>query len=44
VEVFQDGSSHLHDPKDLGVFHAAFAAPCLTTFCGFDELGVVAIG
>jgi len=26
------------------VFNATFAAPCLTTFCRFDELGRVAVG
>jgi hypothetical protein len=31
-------------PKDLDMLHAIFAAPCLTTFCRLDELGLEAVG
>jgi hypothetical protein len=45
VEVFQDGSSsYTAHPKDLDMLHAIFAAPCLTTFCRLDELGLEAVG
>jgi hypothetical protein len=39
VEVFQDGGSYTHYPKDLDMLHATFGAPDLTTFCRLDELG-----
>jgi hypothetical protein len=28
----------------LDMLHAIFAAPCLTTFCRLDELGLEAVG
>lgn len=40
----EDGSSYTAHLEDLDVFNATFAAPCLTTFCRLDELGLVAIG
>jgi transposase len=45
VAVFQDGSSsYAAHPKDLDMLHAIFAAPCRTTFCRLDELGLEAVG
>lgn len=45
VEVYQDGSSsYIAHPKDLDMLRAMFAAPCLTTFCRLDELGLEAVG
>jgi hypothetical protein len=34
----------VYHPKDLDILHAIFAAPCLTTFCRLDELGLEAVG
>jgi hypothetical protein len=38
------GSVEVYYPKDLDMLHTIFAAPCLTTFCRLDELGLKAVG
>jgi transposase len=48
VEVFRRWGSHAVHPEDLDVSNVAaaagFACPDLTSFCGLDELGLVAVG
>ncbi len=44
VELPQDRSSNNDHQENLDLFHVAFGAPDLTTFCRLDERGLVVVG